>query len=70
MMPLQATISFTPQNLVGTPSHLRMKNPVITQVPTGGQIPTGGEILISGQVPTGGKPSFSGQVPSGGETLI
>jgi len=43
-----------------------MKNPVVTQVQTGGQIPTEGKSFISGKFPTRGKPSFSGQVASWG----
>jgi hypothetical protein len=76
MMPLQATTSFTPQNHVGTPSHHRMQNPVIPQIPTGGgkssisgKIPTGGKPSFSGQIPTGGKPSFGGQVPIISQTI-
>jgi hypothetical protein len=62
-MPLQATTSFTPQNLVGTYSHHRMKNLVIPQNPTGEQVPIGGQSSVSGKIPTKGKTSFGGQVP-------
>jgi hypothetical protein len=58
-IPLQATTSYTPQNPVGTPSHQRMKNPVIQQNPTVGQVPTGGKSSVSGQIPPGGQPSKS-----------
>jgi hypothetical protein len=66
-IPLQATTSYMPQNPVGTPSHQRMKNPVIQQNPTVGQVPIGGQSSVSGQIPTEGKPSFSGKIPTGGK---
>jgi hypothetical protein len=64
---LQVTTSFTTKNHVGTPSHHRMKNPVIPQIPTWGKIPTGGKSFIGGKIPIGGNPSFSGQIPTEGK---
>jgi hypothetical protein len=66
-IPLQKMDPYTPQNLVGTPSHQEMKKHTTQQNPTVGQVPTGGEPLFSGKIPTRGEPSFNTQILTGGE---
>jgi hypothetical protein len=67
---LQAIDSYTPQNLVGTPSHQRMKNPSTKKNPTARKIPIGGQPQFNGQIPTRGKPLFGTQILTGGELLF
>jgi hypothetical protein len=66
--PSSRKTSYTPQNLVGTPSHKIMNNLSIQKNPTLGQIPIGGKSFVSGKIPAGGKPSLSGQIPTGGKS--
>jgi len=66
-IPLQTSASYTPKNLVGTPSHKIIQNPSIQQNLIAGQIPTGGQPSFNGKISTRGKPSFSGQISIGGK---